>query len=189
MFLVSFLWPTTFLLYLMSAIIGFGASVIWTGQGAYLTLNSDSSTMSRNSGIFWALLQMRYVHLYFVFVILDIQNVLTFYCVYVYNLMCFSMFLGNTFVFFALRDKSHLDEATRTLVFTVLIIVCFLGTLLFLLLRSSVTSEGTENEQGETLNPIQEIKNSMSLFLTEDMCLLNMSFFFTGKIANTNSEI
>jgi len=60
MFLVSFLWPTTFLLYFMSAVIGFGASVIWTGQGAYLTLNSDSSTMSRNSGVFWALLQMRY---------------------------------------------------------------------------------------------------------------------------------
>lgn len=61
MFLASFLWPTTFLLYFMSAVIGFGASVIWTGQGLYLTLNSDSSTMSRNSGVFWALLQMRYV--------------------------------------------------------------------------------------------------------------------------------
>lgn len=90
------------------------------------------------------------------------------------------MFLGNTFVFITLRDKTHLDESTRTLVFTVLIVVCFLGTLLFLLLRSPVSSDGAENEQGETLNPIQEIKNSMSLFLTEDMCLLNMSFFFTG---------
>lgn len=59
-FLASFLWPSTILLYLMSALIGFGASIIWTGQGTYLTLNSDSSTMSRNSGIFWALLQMRY---------------------------------------------------------------------------------------------------------------------------------
>lgn len=107
-----------------------------------------------------------------------------FYYVYYFVCVCvciFSMFLGNTFVFFAFRDKSHLDEATRTLVFTVLIVVCFLGTLLFLLLRSPVSAEGTENERGDTLNPIQEIKNSMSLFLTEDMCLLNMSFFFTGK--------
>jgi len=94
------------------------------------------------------------------------------------------MFLGNTFVFFALHDKNHLDESTRTLVFTVLIAVCFLGTLLFLLLRSPLSSEGTENERGETLSPIQEIKNSLSLFLTEDMCLLNMSFFFTGKRKN-----
>jgi len=90
------------------------------------------------------------------------------------------MFLGNTFVFFALYDKTNLDETTRTLVFSVLITVCFLGTLIFLLLRSPVSAEGTANERGETLNPLQEIKNSMSLFLTEDMCLLNMSFFFTG---------
>lgn len=90
------------------------------------------------------------------------------------------MFLGNTFVYFVLQDKSHLDESTRTLVFTVLIAVCSLGTLFFLLLRSPISSEGNENERGETLNPIQEIKNSVSLFLTEDMCLLNMSFFFTG---------
>ncbi|XP_050544035.1 UNC93-like protein MFSD11 [Daktulosphaira vitifoliae] len=149
LFLISFLWPSTVLLYLMSVLIGFGASIIWTGQGTYLTLNSDSTTMSRNSGIFWALLQM-------------------------------SMFLGNTFVFFVLHDKSHVDESTRTLLFTVLSVVCFLGTLLFLLLRSPVSSEGTENEQGIPLSIINELKNSVALFLTEDMCLLNMSFFFTG---------
>ncbi|XP_050544007.1 UNC93-like protein MFSD11 isoform X3 [Daktulosphaira vitifoliae] len=133
----------------MSALIGLGASIIWTGQGTYLTLNSDPTTMSRNSGIFWALLQM-------------------------------SMFLGNTFVYFVLRDKSHLDESTRTLLFTVLTVVCFLGTLLFLLLRSSVSFEGAENEQGIPLSITNELKNSIALFLTEDMCLLNMSFFFTG---------
>ncbi|XP_073975064.1 UNC93-like protein MFSD11 [Rhodnius prolixus] len=56
-FIASFLWPKTWLLYLVSFIIGFGASIIWTGQGNYLTLNSDDNTMARNSGIFWALLQ------------------------------------------------------------------------------------------------------------------------------------
>ncbi|XP_050420517.1 UNC93-like protein MFSD11 [Adelges cooleyi] len=149
LFLVSFLWPTTMLLYLMSALIGFGASIIWTGQGTYLTLNSDSTTMSRNSGIFWALLQS-------------------------------SMFLGNTFVFFVLHDKTNLDASTRTLLFTVLISVCFLGTIMFLVLRSPVSSEGNENEQGIPLSVVKEMKNSFALFLTEDMCLLNMSFFFTG---------
>ena len=36
-------------------------SVLWTGQGNFLTVNSDSETISRNSGIFWALLQFRSV--------------------------------------------------------------------------------------------------------------------------------
>ncbi|XP_008180783.1 UNC93-like protein MFSD11 [Acyrthosiphon pisum] len=58
-FLVSFLWLSSFLLYLMSAVQGFGAAILWTGQGTYITLNSDSSTMSRNTGIFWALSNMR----------------------------------------------------------------------------------------------------------------------------------
>ena len=36
-------------------------AVLWTGQGNFLTINSDSESISRNSGIFWALLQTRYV--------------------------------------------------------------------------------------------------------------------------------
>ncbi|KAJ4443939.1 hypothetical protein ANN_05728, partial [Periplaneta americana] len=57
LFIASFLLPRTWLLYLASCVMGFGAAVIWTGQGNYLTLNSDSTTISRNSGIFWAMLQ------------------------------------------------------------------------------------------------------------------------------------
>ena len=60
LFIASFLVPKTWLLYLASCVIGFGAAIIWTGQGNYLTLNSDSMTISRNSGIFWAMLQARY---------------------------------------------------------------------------------------------------------------------------------
>lgn len=57
LFLASFLWPQTVLLYAGSCIIGLGAALIWTGHGQYLTENSDSSTMSRNTGIFWVIFQ------------------------------------------------------------------------------------------------------------------------------------
>ncbi|KAJ8983849.1 hypothetical protein NQ317_016454 [Molorchus minor] len=58
LFITSFVIPKTWLLYLVSAIIGIGAAMIWTGQGNYLTINSSPSTISRNSGIFWAMLQL-----------------------------------------------------------------------------------------------------------------------------------
>ncbi|KAK2191993.1 hypothetical protein NP493_41g03028 [Ridgeia piscesae] len=57
LFIASFLKPMTWSLYLGSVLVGLGAGVIWIGQGNFLTLNSDKTTMGRNSGIFWALLQ------------------------------------------------------------------------------------------------------------------------------------
>lgn len=56
-FIAQFLFPVTWGLYAASVAIGVGAAMIWTGQGNFLTINSDSTTMSRNSGIFWAMLQ------------------------------------------------------------------------------------------------------------------------------------
>jgi len=90
------------------------------------------------------------------------------------------MILGNIFVSFALHDKYNFDESTRQFIYNVLIVVSVFGTLLFLPLRSPVRPNGTVNERVETISSIQEIKNIMSLFLTKEMCLLNVTFFFTG---------
>lgn len=57
LFVANFLYPLTWGLYVASVLIGMGAALIWIGQGSFLTENSDSETMSRNSGIFWAMLQ------------------------------------------------------------------------------------------------------------------------------------
>ncbi|XP_072387057.1 UNC93-like protein MFSD11 [Diabrotica undecimpunctata] len=58
LFMLQFLLPTDWGLYLCSAVLGIGAAMIWTGQGNYLTLNSTRKLITRNSGIFWALLQL-----------------------------------------------------------------------------------------------------------------------------------
>lgn len=47
--------------YTVAVLVGFGAAFLWNGQGVYLSLNSDDSTISRNTGIFWALYQLRYL--------------------------------------------------------------------------------------------------------------------------------
>ena len=51
------LYLKNLLLYAASGILGIGAAIIWTAQGQFLTINSDSETMSRNSAIFWSLMQ------------------------------------------------------------------------------------------------------------------------------------
>jgi hypothetical protein len=45
--------------YTASILIGIGSVFLWNGQGVYFAANSDDSTISRNSGIFLALLQIR----------------------------------------------------------------------------------------------------------------------------------
>lgn len=56
-FIATFLWPRTDLLYFASAIVGIGAALAWTGHGLFLTINSDDTTISRNSSLFWAIFQ------------------------------------------------------------------------------------------------------------------------------------
>lgn len=61
LFMVSFLYPKTWLLYVASGVMGAGAALIWTGQGSYLSRCSNESNIARNSGVFWAMLQARCV--------------------------------------------------------------------------------------------------------------------------------
>ena len=56
-YIAQLLYPNTVLLYLSAAVIGLGAPVIWTAQGTFLYWNSDDDTISRNSGIVWAMCQ------------------------------------------------------------------------------------------------------------------------------------
>jgi len=58
LYIAQIIYPNVYLLYGGALLLGIGAAIIWTAQGNFLTLNSDPSTMSRNSGVFWAMLQM-----------------------------------------------------------------------------------------------------------------------------------
>lgn len=79
-----FIYPYTWSFYAASVLVGLGAAgtpklpfylvstlfsfvnrffvcvlVLWTAQGNVLTINSTDNTIGRNSGIFWALFQLR----------------------------------------------------------------------------------------------------------------------------------
>ncbi|GLV35039.1 uncharacterized protein CBL_09520 [Carabus blaptoides fortunei] len=146
LFIMSFLLPRVWLLYLASAVIGVGAAIIWTAQGNYLTLNSNSSNISRNSGIFWAMLQC-------------------------------SMFFGNLFVYIQFQGKEEITEDMRVIVFWVLIAVSIVGLLFLLILRPAVN---TSSEDIVVTKPLDALRNAGNLFVTRDMLLLCITFFYTG---------
>ncbi|XP_059095962.1 UNC93-like protein MFSD11 [Tigriopus californicus] len=145
-FIAQFYWPNDILLYGSSALIGLGAAILWTAQGNFLTLNSDSATMTRNSGVFWAMLMS-------------------------------SNLIGNTFVFFQFRGLTDIDEHTRSVVVIVLLVISLAGTaVLFLLRKPSWTLDGPQAPD----TPTQAFQKAWRLFLTPQMLLLCVTFFYTG---------
>lgn len=68
-YIAVFIDPSTWSFYLTSVLIGIGAAMLWTAQGHFLVENSEASTINRNTGMFWALLQcsMLFGNLYIYF--------------------------------------------------------------------------------------------------------------------------
>ncbi|KAL4659019.1 UNC93-like protein MFSD11 isoform X1 [Arapaima gigas] len=68
-YIAVFIFPSMWSFYLTSALTGVGAAMLWTAQGNFLVQNSDASTINRNTGIFWGLLQcsMLFGNLYIYF--------------------------------------------------------------------------------------------------------------------------
>ncbi|XP_061567567.1 UNC93-like protein MFSD11 [Cololabis saira] len=110
-YIAVFIIPSTWSFYLTSVLIGFGAALLWTAQGHFLVENSEASTINRNTGMFWALLQcsMLFGNLYIYFgwngssEISDIsrRNIFLFLLV--------ASVLG-TLSFLALRKSHHEEE-------------------------------------------------------------------------------
>jgi len=142
---VQLLYPNTYLLYISAAIIGLGAPVIWTAQGNFLAICSDPETISRNSGIVWAMLQV-------------------------------SGLIGNIFAFFMFNGQEYISTSVRTTVGIVLLVITLSGVAVMALLRP--TSWHTTTEQATS--PSKALRDSFALFLTTDMLLLSITFFYTG---------
>ncbi|KAL0278554.1 UNVERIFIED_CONTAM: hypothetical protein PYX00_000347 [Menopon gallinae] len=151
LFIFSFLFLEKWLLYVVSVLVGVGAALIWTGQGNYLILNSDEKTMSRNAGVFWAMVQCS---------------------LFFGNLFVF-------FKFKETDEMKGIEEDTKNVVFTVLGIVSALGIVFLAVLRPAESSDG-KVVQSEYTGPVDALKSSLKLFATKQMLLLLVTFFYTG---------
>lgn len=153
LFIANFFFHETWCLYVASCLIGFGASLFWAGQGNFLTINSDSDTMSRNSGVFWALLQ----------------------CSLLFgNVFVYFKFQGKSeidehtrfIVFGVLLGISFLG----------LVMLCCLRTNR----RESVDVTNNVSTTSEGTGAVAEFNKAVSLFKTKKMILLAITFLYTG---------
>ncbi|KAK5642293.1 hypothetical protein RI129_008460 [Pyrocoelia pectoralis] len=150
-FILTFLWPQTWLLYLASGIIGTGAAMIWTGQGNYLTLNSTPATISRNSGLFWALLQMS---------------------MFIGNVFVFFQFRGLTQI--DVKTRTVVISVLGGIAAIGIFILVALPRI-----RNNVSTDSV-NVVEKQRGPLEALKSAGSLFFTKEMILLSVTFFYTG---------
>lgn len=154
--MVTFLFPSTWLLYTASAILGVGAALIWTGQGTYLSKCSDTTTISRNSGLFWAMFQMS---------------------LFLGNTFVFFVFQGKAEI-----DASTRTLVFTVLIAVAVIGVIFLAMLRLPTIPDTVSAMETDDKELEIqLGPLDAFKNAVAFFFTKDMLLLSVCFVYTGE--------
>ncbi|KAH8420785.1 hypothetical protein KR222_005117 [Zaprionus bogoriensis] len=152
-FMITFLFPSTALLYIGSAIIGLGAAITWTGQGTYLARCSNSETISRNSGIFWALLQCS---------------------MFFGNLFVYYQFQDKTHI-----DKDTRNLVIGVLTAVAGLGIVFLAALRFMPNNADQDNE-LEQKQSGCGQAVYALKAAGKLFCTKKMLLLSLAFFYTG---------
>lgn len=166
-FIASFLWPKTELLYTVSALVGFGAALIWTGQGTYLTQNSDSDTMSRNAGLFWAIFQCS---------------------LFIGNLFVYFTFLGSEI------DASTRNTVFGVLTAVAVLGGLLLTTLRKapqVMELGEAEGVSSADKELQIPPPVKEkplkaawhaLRDSIRLFVTGKMMLLSITFFYAGLV-------
>lgn len=160
-FVATFLWPQTILLYFASALQGLGASLMWVGHGRYITQNSNSDTISRNSGIFWAIYQLSLV---------------------TGNVFVYCIFTSKTY------DKP--TRRLMFIILTILAIVgtLILATLRKPLVRTLIPEvKGEENEPKRSRNQAllsawKRMRRALRLIRTPNLFMLTFTFMYSGLV-------
>ncbi|XP_023256892.1 UNC93-like protein MFSD11 [Seriola lalandi dorsalis] len=167
-YIAMFIYPYTWSFYTASVLVGIGAAVLWTAQGNVLTINSNDTTIGRNSGIFWALLQ---------------------FSLFFGNLYIYCAWHGHVHI----TDK---DRQTVFISLTVISLVgCFLFFLIrkpdpesspaevsesLLQAESTESSTASSSQSGLCSQALNAFVQACKIFVTKEMMLLSISIGYTG---------
>ncbi|CAJ1075923.1 UNC93-like protein MFSD11 [Xyrichtys novacula] len=166
-YIAMFIYPYTWSFYTASVLVGIGAAILWTAQGNVLAINSTDTTIGRNSGIFWALLQ---------------------FSLFFGNLYIYCAWHGHVHI----TDK---DRQTVFISLTVISLVgCFLFFLIrkpdpepcaseaseSLLQAESTESNSLASTPGLCSQALDAFVKACKMFVTKEMLLLGTSIGYTG---------
>lgn len=153
--MVTFLVPRAWLLYLASGLLGVGAAILWTGQGNFLARCSTPETISRNSGVFWSLLQCS---------------------LFFGNLFVYFQFQDKPKI-------DHGTRLIVIVALTIVAVagLCLLLTLRHEKDNSQESEENATTRNSALVEAWKALYNALKLFITRDMLLLSFTFFYTGK--------
>lgn len=168
-YIAVFIHPYTWSFYTFSVLLGVGAAVLWTAQGSLLTVNSKDSTIGRNSGIFWALMQ---------------------FSLFFGNLYIYLAWHGKTHI---------TDKDRQTVFITLTVISLVGNFLFFLIQKADPEAASAPTEASESLLPaeisdsssvapsqglgsqaLEAFKRSIELAMTKEMLLLSLPFAYSG---------
>uniref|UniRef100_A0A8C7XHL6 Major facilitator superfamily domain containing 11 n=1 Tax=Oryzias sinensis TaxID=183150 RepID=A0A8C7XHL6_9TELE len=166
-YIAVFIYLYTWSFYTASVLVGVAAAVLWTAQGNVLAINSSDSTIGRNSGIFWSLMQ---------------------FSLFFGNLYIYCSWHGHVHI-------TDLDRQTVFISLTVISLVgCFLFFLIRKpdpegssapegaesLLPSDSSDGTTEGPAGPCAQAVEAFIKACKMFVTKEMLLLSVSIGYTG---------
>uniref|UniRef100_A0A8C4SVI1 UNC93-like protein MFSD11 n=1 Tax=Erpetoichthys calabaricus TaxID=27687 RepID=A0A8C4SVI1_ERPCA len=151
-YIAIFIHPLTWTFYTASVLLGIAAAVLWTAQGNVLTINSKDTTIGRNSGIFWALLQ---------------------FSLFFGNLYIYLAWRGKSHI-------SDVDRRTVFISLTVISLVG--GFLFFLIRNPEPLNEPSESTDSLLNADTEESNNKKALQVSvkKEMLLLSPSISYSG---------
>lgn len=176
LYIATFIQPLTATLYTASILIGFGAAILWTGQGTFLTMNSSKETMGRNSGLFWALSQTSYL---------------------IGNIYVFEAWRGVTSIGDDQRKPLFIGLTAVSLLGVLLLLTLRTkprtqsveddpaqdyDDLDVLISQQSSNVDNSQSAENDTSlrGALNAFLKSVRLFKTKEMLLLSITFFYTG---------
>ncbi|XP_039595704.1 UNC93-like protein MFSD11 [Polypterus senegalus] len=169
-YIAIFIHPLTWTFYTASVLVGIAAAVLWTAQGNVLTINSKDTTIGRNSGIFWALLQFSlfFGNLYIYLAwrgkshISDVDRRTVFISLTVISLV-------GGFLFFLIRNPEPLNEPSEST-----------DSLLNADVEESNNSAVQSATLGRTSQAVEAFKKALQVSVKKEMLLLSPSISYSG---------